>query len=166
MGLLVHSRHSANGHHTGKYPWYYNSLQIIVLLRIPCCENSIVFTSLVIHKLAYIDRCLNTFVSYACVYMHLVLIWHSSVQLETWDSVVFLITVVCDQRAEPLTDLFIVQTARLLLQNYTPISHVCCLGTVAPIRCEQHASWSNSCLSSLLSWHGCSNQMWATGIMK
>jgi hypothetical protein len=26
IGLLMDSRHSANGHHTGKYPWYYNKL--------------------------------------------------------------------------------------------------------------------------------------------
>jgi hypothetical protein len=42
---------------------------------------------------------------------------------------------------------------------------------VATIRCEQQASWSNYYTISnyymphLLPWHGCPNQMWATGIM-
>jgi hypothetical protein len=37
---------------------------------------------------------------------------------------------------------------------------------VAPIICEQQASWSNYYMPDLMYWHGCPNQMWATGIMK
>jgi hypothetical protein len=78
---------------------------------------------------------------------------------------VFLNTVEFDQRAEPPTDWFIIQTARLLLpmtllfaksvvlawlpqshvsnrhHEATTFGHVCCLGMVAPIRCEQQLSW-------------------------
>jgi hypothetical protein len=70
--------------------------------------------------------------------------WYSSgIRRYNWKLEVlsFLITVVCDQRAEPPTDLFIMQAARMLLPNETPSFHVCCLGMVSPIRCEQQLSW-------------------------
>jgi hypothetical protein len=54
---------------------------------------------------------------------------------------VFLISVICDQRAEPPTDWFIIQTARLLWPNDIPPRHTCYLGMVAPIRGEQQVSW-------------------------